>query len=273
MDSPDDPDKPDLRTRMSRPIYNRILKQWVGRGELEYEVYLKTETLLNLQYPREQLVSHDELLFQITHQSQELWLKLLCEEGLVLCDELGKDDLWRASSRVERMLRIQQTLGYEIRVIAHLTPQEFQVIRRSLGTGSGQESPGFNRLTSVLADGIEAALLACCARRNLTLAQVYGEPSPAPDLMRLCEQMVDLDQSFQEWLLDHFLLVRRSIGVDRSVQALDGFPTHALLTRALQPLFRSLWEVRIEMTKRWMPGGGYPVGADRTKPPPAPNGG
>ena len=39
-----------LRERMARPIYNRILKNHVGTGKLEYEVYLKTETLLNLQY-------------------------------------------------------------------------------------------------------------------------------------------------------------------------------------------------------------------------------
>ena len=38
----------DFRRAMQEPVFNRILKQWVGRGELEYEVYLKTETLLNL---------------------------------------------------------------------------------------------------------------------------------------------------------------------------------------------------------------------------------
>ena len=258
-----------LRERMARPLYNRILKQWVGRGELEYEIYLKTDTLLALQYPPEQLVLPEELMFQIVHQAQELWLKLLCEEGIALCEDLDRDDLWKASGRIERMIRIQQTLAHEMRVLSTLTPQEFQIIRRSLGTGSGQESPGFNRLTSVLADGMEETLQRLCTRRGLTLADVYGEPTPAPDLLRICEQLVDLDQAFQEWLLDHFLLVRRTIGVDRSVQALDGFPTHALLTRALQPLIRSLWEVRIEMTKRWAPGGGYPVGADRTKPPAA----
>jgi tryptophan 2,3-dioxygenase len=262
-----------LRERMARPIYNRILKQWVGRGELEYEVYLKTETLLHLQYPPDQLVIHEELMFQITHQAQELWLKLLCEEGLVLVDEFGRGDVWKASGRIERMVRIMQTLAYEMRALSTLTPQEFQVIRRSLGTGSGQESPGFNRLTHVLADGIEEALSALIARRGVTLAAVYGEPSAAPDLLRICEQLIDLDQVFQEWLLDHFLLVRRTIGVDRSVNALDGFPTHALLNRALLPLFRSLWDVRIELTKHWAPGGGYPVGADRTKPPAPPNGG
>jgi tryptophan 2,3-dioxygenase len=265
----DDP----LRERMARPIYNRILKNYVGKGDLEYEIYLKTETLLNLQYPPEQLVIPEELMFQITHQAQELWLKLLGEEGMAFCDDLGRDDLWKATGRAERMIRIMQTLAYEMRVLMTLTPQEFQVIRRSLGTGSGQESPGFNRLIHVLADAIEAALTAVCVRRNVTLATVYAQPSPAPDLLRLCEQLIDLDQAFQEWLLDHLLLVRRTIGIDRQVQALDGFPTNALLNRALQPLFRSLWDVRVEMTKSWVPEGGYPVGADRTKPPPAATGG
>jgi tryptophan 2,3-dioxygenase len=244
MDKPDKPASA-LRRAMHEPVYNRILKQWVGRGDLEYEIYLKTPTLLGLQYEPDERVHHDELLFQITHQAQELWMKLLCEEGLRFVERRD-----------------------EIEVICSLGPREFQVIRRSLGTGSGQESPGYNRLTSVLSRGIEEAVSRCIERRKITLLQVYGEPSAAPDVQRICEQLVDMDQAFQEWLVKHFLLVRRTIGVDRKVQALDGFPTNALAARMVQPLFPNLWDVRVDLTKEWKPEGGYPVGAPRKGPPP-----
>jgi tryptophan 2,3-dioxygenase len=259
----------DFSRAMKEPVYNRILKQWVGRGELEYEVYLKTEVLLNLQYPPDERVCPEELMFQITHQAQELWLKLLNEEGVRLVGEIEQDDLWAAGARVERMARIQRCLLAEMDVLNTLSPREFQIIRRSLGTGSGQESHGYNRLTQVLSRGVEGAIKRLCERRGISLEDVYAEPSKAPDAQRVCEQLMDVDQSFQEWLVRHFLLVRRTIGVARSVHALDGFPTNALAARMVQPLFPSLWDVRVELTKTWEPDGGYPVGADRKKPPPA----
>jgi tryptophan 2,3-dioxygenase len=257
----------DLRRAMQEPVYNRILKQWVGRGELEYEVYLKTDVLLGIQYPPEERVCSEELMFQIVHQAQELWLKLLNEEGVFLVADLDHDDLASAGTRAERMTRIQRCLGAEMDVLSTLGPREFQIIRRSLGTGSGQESPGYNRLTQILGRGLEDGIKRLCERRKVTLEEVYAEPSKAPDIERVCEQLVDLDQAFQEWLMRHFLLVRRTIGVARTVHALDGIPTNALVARMVQPLIPALWELRVELTKNWQSEGGYPVGADRKKPP------
>ncbi len=47
-----------------------------GQGGSDYERYLRTDELLALQKTPEQRAHHDELLFQTTHQSSELWLKL-----------------------------------------------------------------------------------------------------------------------------------------------------------------------------------------------------
>jgi hypothetical protein len=48
------------------------------------------------------------------------------------------------------------------------------------------------------------------------------------DLHCLAERFVDWDGTFQTWLVEHFMLVRRTMGIDKSVRALDGFPTAAL---------------------------------------------
>ena len=80
----------------------------------------------------------------------------------------------------------------------------------------------------------------------------------------MAEQLCDWDGAFQTWLMAHFLLVRRTIGVDRAVRALDGFPTQALPARMTKPLFPELWDVRVEMTKRWAREGGFAPGQPRS---------
>ncbi|TQF16514.1 tryptophan 2,3-dioxygenase [Myxococcus llanfairpwllgwyngyllgogerychwyrndrobwllllantysiliogogogochensis] len=249
-----------LRQELDEPLFNPMLKKWVGRGELDYEVYLKTPQLLALQAPEEQRVSHDELMFQVVHQAQELWLKLASREVVEVVAELDRDALWAASARLERVSRIVQGLKSELAVLETMTPDTYQVIRRSLGNGSGQESPGYNMLRKA-AEGLEQALERLLARRARTLLAVYqGGPD---DLKRLCEQLVDVDEAFQGWLHAHFQLVRRTIGVDRAVKALDGLPTQVLAGRMTLPLFRQLWDVRVELTSGWRREGGHAPGARR----------
>ena len=83
-------------------MFNPLLKKWVGKGELDYEVYIKTGTLLHLQTPSEELVHHDKLLFQVTHQAQGLWLKLISQEAVKVVAEMDGDVLWAATGRLER---------------------------------------------------------------------------------------------------------------------------------------------------------------------------
>src|SRR5205085_214698 len=93
-----------LREALDAPIYNRIIKKYVGKGDLDYEVYIKTQQLYGLQSPRAEQVSSDELMFQIVHQSQELWLKLIAHECAELVDDLDESDMWGASQRLERIV-------------------------------------------------------------------------------------------------------------------------------------------------------------------------
>ena len=48
-----------------------------GDGTLDYEKYLNTHDLLRCQKPYEALCNADELQFQIVHQIEELWMKLI----------------------------------------------------------------------------------------------------------------------------------------------------------------------------------------------------
>jgi tryptophan 2,3-dioxygenase len=169
------------------------------------------------------------------------------------------------------MLRAMRCLVAEMNILESMTPDTYQIIRRSLGNGSGQESPGYNAIR-LSADAMEAALDRALTRRNLRLVDVYKVGAQtAEDLKRVCEQFVDIDELFQTWLYVHYQMVRRIIGVDRSIKALDGLPTQVLAGRMTLPLFRKLWEVRVEMTNAWKRDGGYAVGTARQpgSPPPS----
>lgn len=250
----------ELRLQVDRPIYNPILKRDVGSGDLDYERYLRTPELLSLQTVHDELVAPEELMFQVVHQTQELWLKLLGHEAVSVVEALDGDELWRASEGLARCARIWTSLQTSMQVLETLTPDAYQVIRRSLGNGSGQESPGFNAVRLV-GEALAASLDRLLERRRLPLAEVYAPGSE--DVKRLCEQLMDFDEGYQNWLVLHYQLVRRTIGVGKEIRALDGVSTQILVGRMTQPLIPKLWELRWEMTQSWNRAGGHAPGAPR----------
>ena len=201
-------------------------------------------------------------MFQILHQSQELWLKCIAFEVANLIEEVDGDAAFGALSALDRIVMMQRNLQEQIRVLFTLSPDRFQTIRRSLGNGSGLESPGYNQVLTA-ADAAGEALGRLIARRGTSLLDIYRAPERCPDIHRVAERFVDWDGAFQAWLMEHFTLVRRTLGVDRTVKALDGFPTVALGARMMRPLFAELWQIRVEMNKTWTREGGYAPGADR----------
>ncbi|WP_069164714.1 tryptophan 2,3-dioxygenase family protein [Nocardia altamirensis] len=251
-----------LREALAKPMFNTVLKAWVGDGTTDYEVYLRTAELLSLQTTLDRLTDPDELMFQIVHQAQEVWLKLLSHELAGVVGEVDRDALWETSARLDRAIRIAECLEREIGVLETMTPDTYQIIRRSLGNGSGQQSPGYNGVLAA-AEHVAAALDRLLDRRGVPVAAVYSTEVAQPDLKRVCELLVDLDERFQGWLVAHFMLVRRTIGVGHGVNALDGVPTRVLTGRMTQPLFRTLWQVRNELTESWRRDGGYAPGAAR----------
>ncbi len=100
-------------------------------------------------------------------------------------------------------------------------------------------------------------------RRAAALPAVYRNPENYQDVYCVLERFVDWDAAFQLWLVEHFMLVRRTLGIDKTVPALDGFPTVALGARMTRPLFPALWNVRVEMSRAWSSEGGFAPGEER----------
>lgn len=252
-----------LRHELDAPIFNRTLKKWVGRGDLDYERYLRTSELLGLQTRRDQLVHHDELLFQIAHQAQELWLRLIACEIAEMLEDLDLGRLWQASARAPRVLRALRCIALGMSVLETMPPGACRGIRRRLGDCSGQESPGYNAVrlaADALGEGFERLLVS----RHLTPRDLYlpRGGDTAADLARLAEQLLDIDQAFQSWQYAPFQRARRTIGVGCSVSAPDGFPAHLPSGSGTERLFPALWDARVQLTAECKRGESDAPGAD-----------
>ncbi len=63
-----------------------------GEGTLDYELYLNTKALLSCQTKFAELCNADELQFQVVHQVEELWMKLIAYTLLDIDEYLQQEN-------------------------------------------------------------------------------------------------------------------------------------------------------------------------------------
>src|ERR1700682_1338448 len=61
-------------TQMDRSHFYATMN---GEGTLDYELYLNTKALLSCQKDFKEFCNPDELQFQVVHQVEEMWMKLI----------------------------------------------------------------------------------------------------------------------------------------------------------------------------------------------------
>ncbi|HXV99230.1 MAG TPA: tryptophan 2,3-dioxygenase family protein [Anaerolineae bacterium] len=83
------------------------------------------------------------------------------------------------------------------------------------------------------------------------------EPSPAvqkilievyrknPELIGVCERLIDFDEGIQEWRYRHIKMVERTIGAKQGTGGSAG--VKYLQTTLLKPIFPDLWAIRTEL--------------------------
>jgi tryptophan 2,3-dioxygenase len=217
-----------------------------GKGASDYERYLRTDELLALQKSPEEMVHRDELLFQTTHQSSELWLKLAAfeiEEAARLVRAGGLDAALRL---LRRAIRCAELITDQIHMLEHMSPWEYQEIRRVLGHGSGFDSPGWVTVRAAspeLGDAFRELLV----ERGLTVVTLYRRGREHEQLYQLAELLIEWDERVTLWRVHHFLLVERVIGGE--VVGTQGTPVEVLGRLVHQRLYPDLWQARTELTE------------------------
>ncbi len=218
-----------------------------GRGGSDYERYLRTDELLELQKEPGERAHHDELLFQTVHQSSELWLKLAWNEVELAAEHLERGEIPPALRLLRRSSLCLQLITAQLDMLEHMSPWEYtKWIRPVLGHGSGFDSPGFRELRRV-APVLAQAFHKLRRDAGLSIAEVYTRGREHEDLYQLAEQVTELDERVTVWRMRHYKVVARVIGDE--VVGTQGTPAELLGGLVKQKLFPELWEARNELTE------------------------
>ena len=219
-----------------------------GRGGSDYERYLRTDELLELQKTAEERAHHDELLFQTVHQSSELWLKLAWNEMEEAVGHLERREIAPALRLLGRSALCLRYTTEQLEMLERMSPWEYtDLIRPVLGHGSGFDSPGWRELRRV-APLLGQAFHALRREAGLSLAEVYVRGRDHEELYLLAEALTEIDERATMWRIRHFKVVSRIIG--DSVVGTQGTPVEVLGRLIHKSLYPELWEVRNELTAR-----------------------
>jgi len=106
--------------------------------DLSYGDYLCLETLLAAQQPLTE--AHDEMLFIVIHQVQELWMKLIIHELQSAMGLLQQGIVDPALKMLTRVCRAQEQMSASWEVLATMTPSDYLQFRSAFGRASGFQS-------------------------------------------------------------------------------------------------------------------------------------
>ena len=229
-----------------------------GEGTLDYELYLNTKALLNCQSPYDELCNRDELQFQLVHQIEELWMKLIAYTLLDIDEYLQQENTNRVITLFGRIHKTQRLMIEQIALLETMSPKEYQDIRKRLGNGSGQESPGFRVLLKMYQPVWNSFRSSYLEKHGLTVEKIYGSEYTHGDAYVVAEALAEFDELFQKFRFEHMQLIHRTIGFGS--KSLKGRPVEILEDGMRHKFFPELWEIRGEMTDAW--GAEYGVKRD-----------
>ena len=218
-----------------------------GTAPSDYERYLRTDELLALQKGVDEAAHRDELLFQVVHQSSELWLKLATIEVDTAVGLLRDRQIPSALRLLRRANECMKYVHSFLDMLEQMSPWEYtSSIRPVLGHGSGFDSPGFNevrRVSPLLGDAFHRLRRA----EGLSLLDVYRRGREFEDLYLLAEALTEWDERVTLWRIRHFKVVERIIG--GGAIGTQGTPVELLGRLIHHKLYPELWEVRNELTE------------------------
>ena len=219
-----------------------------GAGASDYERYLRTDELLSLQKTPDEQAHRDELLFQVVHQSSELWLKLAWNEAEAATGYLREHELAAAIRLLRRATdAVQTTIGL-LDMLENMSPWEYtRHIRPVLGHGSGFDSPGWNGVRRVSPE-LGEAFHGLRREAGLSLVELYRRGREFEDLYQLAELLTEWDERATLWRIRHFKVVERIIGGE--VVGTQGTPVELLGGLIHRRFYPELWDVRNELTEQ-----------------------
>ncbi|MGE5723613.1 MAG: tryptophan 2,3-dioxygenase family protein [Acidobacteriota bacterium] len=218
-----------------------------GTAASDHARYLRTDELLALQKPPEEMLHKDELTFQVVHQASELLLKGAAWELERALDHLEQSDFANCSRLLRRAnLEIDYPISL-LHVLETITPYDYHLIRAGLGHGSGLDSPGFLALLHV-GPRLGRAFDAQLQRGGVTVDEMYRHHQKYFGLHDVAEGLLDFDERVQIFRFHHLKLAQRIIG--GGVVGTMGTPVEVLHQRQEHVFYKGLWDARNEITAK-----------------------
>jgi tryptophan 2,3-dioxygenase len=220
-----------------------------GEGTLDYEIYLSTKKLLSCQKDFHAFCNRDELQFQVVHQIEELWMKLIGYTLLDIDDYLQQENTNRVLTLFRRVHTALRLMAEQLALLETMSPKEYQEIRLVLGNGSGQESPGFRTLLKMHPHIWDSFKKSYLEKHGLTVEKIYNSEYQHCDAYIVAEALAEFDELFQKFRYHHLQLINRSIGL--GAKSLKGRSVEILNEGLRIKFFPELWEIRNKMTDEW----------------------
>ncbi len=215
-----------------------------GAGATDYARYMRTEELLGLQRSPDEVIHRDELLFQVVHQSSELWLKLAAADLTETVAGVAAGDLATAEALLVRATLAVRLVTDHLEMFRHLSPVDFQAIQPALGNGSGAESPGWRQVQAASRQ-LGRAFADHLADRGIPVATLCPA-DPVDPVHRLAEAMVEWDERVSLWRFRHYQVALRVGG--HAPAGAAGSPTTMLAKLVGHRFFPDLWQARLHST-------------------------
>lgn len=218
-----------------------------GTAASDYERYLRTDELLALQKPPEQMLHQDELTFQVVHQSSELLLKGAAWELERALGHLEQGDFANCSRLIRRAnMEIEYPISL-LHVLETITPYDYHLIRAGLGHGSGLDSPGFLALLHI-GPPLGRAFDEQLRRAGISVDEMYSRHQKFFGLHDVAEHLLDFDERVQIFRFHHLKLAQRIIG--GGVVGTMGTPVEVLHQRQEHVFYKELWDARNAITAK-----------------------
>lgn len=211
-----------------------------GTGATDYARYMRTDALLDLQRSPAEAIHRDELLFQVVHQSAELWLKLAAAELAEATAQVTAGDLPVAETLLVRATLAVRLITDQLEMFRHLSPVDFRAMQPALGSGSGAESPGWRHLQGASRQ-LGRAFADLLAAREIPPAKLCPA-DPANPVHRMAEAMVEWDERVSLWRVRHYQVALR-VGGYAPAGTADS-PANMLAKLTGHRFFPELWQAR-----------------------------
>lgn len=238
---------------------------------MDYSEYLQITPLLDLQKPVSQY-NKEELIFIVTHQASELWLKILLLELDKLKTLFKNRQTLEIIAQIEQCILFMNMIIKQFQALEGLSFIEFSRFRTVLGQSSGVQSIQFKVLNHILGlfklsdidretikqyphlsglidepplntiiQNYITTILGINEDNNTQLKKLY-ETSVETQL--IFDKMIQFDEAYIKWKRMHVNIVKRMIGNKLGTGMTS---MQYLIDRIEKPIFIQLWQLRDEL--------------------------